>query len=345
MTRVPNWDGPTEWAWSDAVEEADWIGEHLTAFDESVVTSVIPSGFEAYARVLHPAEAPNGGFGRVVRWREVADWSGRSLERGSQFHSIALPPERPGREAPWQGQGPALGRLLAADAKVLAETLSDWTTTPERCWFCLWDGYGWENARALTPIGQTSPHLPNPVPEDIWRGRRVQLPNRDYLLFTGPVEAVLASVSLSGQEQTPNLWWPADRTWFVGTEIDLAWTYIGGPAGMIERLLAEDAIEALPADPSDSLTRVEDWLIRWVELAVSDLLGIGEATITTSRGTVQARFERPGRVRRGSLHTTSVGDNGVHGSGTNFVSGHDEAELRKTLVFYLTRQVVDLVGG
>jgi hypothetical protein len=45
-------------AWSDAVEEAAWIGERLAPAGACRVTSVVPGGFDAYARVLHPAEDP-----------------------------------------------------------------------------------------------------------------------------------------------------------------------------------------------------------------------------------------------------------------------------------------------
>ena len=345
MVRTPNWNATPEWAWSEAAHQADWVGEALSPFGDHVVTSVVPGGFDAYARVLHPAEVPHADFGRVVRWREVAEWSGTTLGRNTQFHSIALPEERPGLEAPWQGQGPALGRLLPADAMVLAEVISAWTTSPERCWFCLWDGYGWENARLLTPVGEPAVRLPDPIPENVRQGRRVRLPKRDYLLYTGPLEAVLASVPLSDQEQTPNLWWPEDRSWFVGSEIDLAWTYVGGPADMIEALLTEARIEALPAEPDDPLTRVEGWVERWVDEATDRLLADGEATIVTSRGTLYARLKRPKRGRRGSLQIRSVGDNGVNGSGTNYLRRQDEQQLRKEIVFYLTGRVIALVGG
>jgi hypothetical protein len=66
-------------AWSDETGQASWIRERLAPFDAYVVTSVIPGGFEAYARVLHPAEEPLHGGGRVVRWAEVAAWSGLPL--------------------------------------------------------------------------------------------------------------------------------------------------------------------------------------------------------------------------------------------------------------------------
>ena len=60
--------------WSEAVGEADWIADRLSPFGECV-TSVVPGAFEAYARVLHPAEDPLHGGDRVVRWAEVAAWS------------------------------------------------------------------------------------------------------------------------------------------------------------------------------------------------------------------------------------------------------------------------------
>ena len=44
----------------------------------------------------------------------------------------------------------------------------------------------------------------------------------------------------------------------ISTEIDLAWTYVGGPGALIERILTDEQIEAEPARPRDTLTRVED---------------------------------------------------------------------------------------
>ena len=88
-------------AWSDETRQASGIGERLAPFDASVVTSLVPGGFEAYARVLHPAEEPLHGGDWVVRWTEVAAWSGLPLRPDSQFHSIALPRVWPESEAPW----------------------------------------------------------------------------------------------------------------------------------------------------------------------------------------------------------------------------------------------------
>jgi hypothetical protein len=330
-------------AWSDAVGEASWIGERLAPFGAHQVTSVVPGGFGGYARVLHPAEDPLRGK-RLVRWAEVAAWSGMPLRADAQFHSVALPPVRPAGPAVWSGQGPHQGSLYPPDAEALAGIVREWTTTPGRCWFCVWDGYDWAGVR-LTAPGGPPVRLPDPVPEAVRRGPRVHLPHRDYLLYAGPAEAVVAPGPLSGNGQTANLWWPADHAWCVASAIDLAWTYVGGPAALIERLLACRGIEALPAEPGDPLTRAEDWVTRRVDGATVRLLASGEAIITTSRGTVYAWLERSSWHRRGSLRVSSRGDNGVSGSGERMLSRADEEELRAEILLYLTCEVIGLVGG
>jgi len=330
-------------AWSDAVEEAAWIGGRLAPFDAFKVTSVVPGGFGAYARVLHPAEEPRWGQ-RLVRWAEVAAWSGTPLRADAQFHTVALPPVRPGRDAPWSSQGPREGSLYPPDAEALAGLVREWTATPEQCWFCLWDGYGW-GGTLLTPAGQPSVRLPDPVPEPVRQGPRVRLPQRDYLLYAGPAEAVLAAAPLSGDDQTANLWWPADRAWCVASEIDLPWTYVGGPAGLIGRLLADERIETLPAGPDDPVNRVEEWVTRWAADATAALLSTGGAVITTSRGTVGAWLNRPSLGRRGTLRTSSTGDNGVSGTSERTLSRGGEDELRDEILLFLTYEVIGLVGG
>jgi hypothetical protein len=335
---------PGQPAWSLAVGEADWIRASLAPFNAYQVTSMVPGGFAGYARLLHPAEEPRWGS-RLVRWAEVAAWSGRPLRDDAQFHSIALPPDRPDRAAPWSSQGPRIGSLYPPDAEVLAGILRDWTATPEQCWFCLWDGWGWEGMVAPSSEGEAARTPSNPIPAAVWQGPRVRLPNRNYLLYAGPVEAVTAAGPLSGDGQTANLWWPADRAWCVASEIDLHWTYLAGPAGLVSALLADSRLEALPARPDDPLTRVEDWVSGWAGRAADRLLAAGEATVTTSRGTVRARLARPGPGRAGSLSTQSEGDNGVNGTSSTRLRAGTEAGLREEIRRPLIWAILDLVGG
>lgn len=264
--------------WSCDVEQAGWIGQRLERFGAHTVTSVVPGGFGSCARVLHPAEVPSGGGRRLVRWAAVAAWSGMPLGRDAQFHSVALPPARPAGQATWSGQGPREGSLYPPDAAVLAALLRPWTSTPGQCWFCLWDGYGWEGGA---------------IPAEVRHGPRVRLPGRDYLLYRGPVEAVTATAGLAGHGQAANLWWPRDQAWCVASEIDLPWAYVAGPAGLIESLVADARIEALPAAPHDPVTRVEDWVTGWARQATVELFASGKAAVTTSRGTVRAWLTRP----------------------------------------------------
>lgn len=339
--------------WSEDAGQAGWIGERLAPFSSYQVTSVVPGGYEAYARVLHPAEAPRHDRGRVVRWAEVAAWSGLPLRPDSQFHSVALPPERPVGEAPWSGQGPRAGSLYLADAEVLAAILRTWTVTPERCWFCVWDGYGWDRAVFVTArrgAKEPAPAEPparrgDPIPASVRQGRRVVLPQREYLLYAGPVEAAMATVGLGGDDQVANLWWPADRAWCVASEIDLPWTYVGGPAGLIGQLLADQRLEVLPAGLADAVNRVEDWVAAWAAQAARSLLSAGEDTIATSRGTLQAWLQRPDQLRPGLLRTHVVGDNGVTSDGQHLLRGRDEADLPETIRRYLIQELIGLVGG
>lgn len=244
--------------WSTAIEEASWIGPRLSAFGANRVDSVIPSGFPAYARLLHPVwhRARSCANERMVRWGEVAAWSGIAMERTVQFQDIALPRQAPAAPAPWNSQGPATGTLPADDATVLADLLSD-DNQRQRCWFCVWDGYGWDHTVSITAtsgghaVAQEPTVLPDPVPQWVRSGPRVQLPSRQYLLYTGPIQAALAFVK--DKRQTANLWWPQHRGWCVASEISLPWTYLGGPEPLIDTVLADPRLEAMggPARGSD----------------------------------------------------------------------------------------------
>ena len=333
------------------MHQADWIASRLAPWeDEYIVTIVVPAGFEAYARVLHPAETPSTGD-RLVRWAEVAAWSAMPLREDAQFHSIALPPTAPGRPPPYGGQGPREGSLYVPDAEVLAAILRAWTATPEDCWFCVWDGFGWDTAStvaAFTETGRPPESIEepgrDPVPGPVRDGPRVHLPHRDYFLYQGPAEAVVTLASLdSTWGQCPNIWWTADRAWCVASEIDLPWTYVGGPCGLIDAVLADSRIEALPADPADPVSRVEDWVAAWVDQLTDGLMARGAASLRTPRGSVDAWLRRPRGIRKGELRIQVAGPGGSSGSVHHGLLGDDQ-KLRREAHDYLTFAVLDLTG-
>jgi hypothetical protein len=214
---------------SDEVEAAGWIGERLHRFAQDV-GSVVPTGFEAYARIFHPAWRLAGTKEVEVRWSDVAEWSGRIVHPEMQFHSIAVTvPDRETRLQAYTFE-PRSGVLPERQARALIELLAPYTSTPDVCWFCLWDGYA--NVRG---------------------GRkRVSLPGREYFLFNGPL------ADAAGQLNGPNLWWPDDRSWCVASEIDFPYTYVGGPKRLIDELLADPSLEALPAALDHGISAFSD---------------------------------------------------------------------------------------
>ena len=303
------------------VEEAVWIGDRLSPFDSGVVTSVVPSGFEAYTRLLHALDPPERGQ-QPIRWADVAAWSGVEMVPGIDFPDIALPEHEPSGVEPWPGHVPQVGTLHPADADALAAVLARHTSTPDRCWFCTWEGWG------SVFFGD---------------GPRVELPGRNYVLFVGPL-AALPSLMDAQDGHSPNLWWPADRAWCVATEIDLAWTYVGGPAALISDLLANPGLETQPAAPDDSHQRRPlQWLTPAIEDAATELLDSGTTTLLTWRGTVHAQLEPPHGQTDGDLHIQRTPSNGLVGRRWSRITERDPVRLRHNLTTALTWAIIELL--
>jgi hypothetical protein len=217
------------------VAPARWIEERLWPWGNSSGTpgvpvgSILPEGFAAYARVLHPAS--RGGGKEPVRWAIVASWTGRTVHPLMQFGGISnlIYPYRPD----W-GEPPIHGRLPRAEGRIIVDLLREFTGTPDSCLLCLWDGYGF-----LDPARYQN------VP-------RVNA-DRKYLLFRGSLDLVDSFRNTVGQGQSPNLWWPEDRAWCVATDIDLYDTYVGGSEECIQRIFDCPDLEAFPVTINDRI--------------------------------------------------------------------------------------------
>ena len=85
--------------------------------------------------------------------------------------------------------------------------------------------------------------IPLLPPVDVEKAQRIKGVQREYLLYSGPpsFNDFFDFLGLDG----PNIWWPADRSWCVSTDIDLDSTYIGGSEECIERLLGHPSLEVL----------------------------------------------------------------------------------------------------
>lgn len=89
-------------------------------------------------------------------------------------------------------------------------------------------------------------------------GPRLHLPGRNYLLFTGELDAAAQMGWWEAEDwfapQSPNLFWPVDRSWCVASEIDFDSTVLAGSTALIEAVLARQDLEAWPVEPGDLLS-------------------------------------------------------------------------------------------
>jgi len=156
------------------------------------------------------------------------------------------------------GEPPEPGNLESAALTALCDVLARHTRPEEECVFALWDGYGWiQGTPSAVLVGGTAP-VPPALPRSVLDGPRLRLHCRDYLLFTGTLSAA-ASMGWHAAPgwfvpQSPNLFWPHDRSWCVATEIDLDSTVVAGTDELVRAMLAAPRLEAWPVAADDSLS-------------------------------------------------------------------------------------------
>jgi hypothetical protein len=239
---------------------ADWVLAGVRDFDYSI-GSIVPPVFEAYARVFHPAGRRSGEGDVEVRWADVAAANGRVMHPAAEWGSLTGSWHARGQPGVWDIE-PNLGDIPQSTAKRLARRLERYTSTAERCWFAPTAMHGELGLMLLFEEG-TPPDEQVRVrevreaqlAERQWRLKaapRFTLPDREFRLFAGPLEAL--EELYDGLEVSPNLWWPDDRTWCVGTDIDLMTTYVGGSRECIEALLGDERLEVLAVSVDQGVT-------------------------------------------------------------------------------------------
>jgi hypothetical protein len=203
---------------------ASWWLEQLEPWGRGVpVGSLVPSSLEAVCQVLHPWWGPDD---EPVRWRTMSQHPGLAeLRERYQTHDGLVQ-----AIAHQEDLGQArTGQLDDVTASPLVDVLGRATTTPEDVFVAVWEGWG------------------DVPPERFPGAARLPTLNRGHFLLRGPLTGVLDSVSASGSDgPVSGLWWPADRAWFVATDIDFEWTFVAGASSLIDRLIADDRLEVVP---------------------------------------------------------------------------------------------------
>lgn len=243
----------------DGSEICDWLRANLSD-DRGTVGNVVPPFYPAYCRILHPV---HGRDGTTLRWDEIPVPMGRVVHPLVQWESLVgsastslldlFPPRR--------------GRLPPDAFTELCAILMDEHRQVE--WlFAFWLGWAWsaplrgaddQDHEAHTGAAAETVHLGSSVlsTNDLRRPVCDLGGGREYRVMRAAAETGYSFGDPRGPWgglSTPNMLWPDDRSWFVGTEIDFDSTIVGGPEPLVERLLSCRMLETWRVE-DDSVLR------------------------------------------------------------------------------------------
>jgi len=219
----------------DGESAGAWIEPRLGG-EFGAVTLQVPKGYEAYARILHPAQDSGGN---PVRWVEVANALGATPHREMQWHALTGSTDPVG--------DPSLGEMEPVELDALCEILAASLSDSSGCFLGLCDIWAWVDE--LFPLEERRQPLLELLLE------------RNYVVLQGPLTAV-RKIGDGPWAYSPSLIWPADHSWFVASEVDFDSTLVGGSAELIQAIVESPELEAWQVEPSDSLAADADKINR-----------------------------------------------------------------------------------
>jgi hypothetical protein len=188
------------------------------------VCDLVPAGYAAYARILHPVEHPDAG---ELRWAELARRTG--LAAGPDVSVIDVLDVAQRQVS--AGRIRTTSFLTKAEWRTVGAILER-RTDSRRFYVGVWEGRG--------------------TPEAARDAALLELPDRRYFLASLPFTSWPSS-SVIGDLVLPNLVWPEDRAWFLNSDVDSVATIVGGSAAAIDELVSAPNLEAsavrFDADP------------------------------------------------------------------------------------------------
>jgi hypothetical protein len=214
----------------------------------------MPAGFDGYVRILHPL-AERGGEGPSWPWAQFASRDALPIAPDAQLRDVI---GREGFDQGWLDEyAPLNGSMSSRTCASLIALLRGFTATPELCWMAVWDGWGswWPQISLELPLDATPQERSQARTEGFRRAwdpnHKIQSATADiefverpwgrrYFLFKAPFNE-----APTFHTQTPQLWWPEDRVWFVSTEIDGFSSYVGSSRDCVDAILRADTLEAI----------------------------------------------------------------------------------------------------
>jgi len=196
------------------------------------VSTIVPSGFAAYVRILHRFQRDPVYDERTYTWAEMAARAG--VPYGPEITSgrIRGTPEPDVSDSRWLW-APDEGDIDSVSRGALAELLSARSAS---------------DAFFAFGIPASLQGLPVPL---VFRSRVAE------------IEQVRSAAGQLGEHGTtdgpmtgPELWWPEDHAWLVVTDLDADSTIVAAGSDIADAILADPTLEALAVSPD---TRLDPW--------------------------------------------------------------------------------------
>lgn len=234
------------------VTVGDWLLARVGGREQ--VGGVAGTGFEAYARILHPVPAQRVDLSvadewgmhptleeTLWPWSRVAERVGAVMHPLVQWNRLADIHQGVDFADGWRVGQTRDGMLDPDLLAALTEHLAAGTTAPGDLVAGIWEGWGGLELH----------------------GPRLEWPDREMVLVTTSIDE-LADPTWSeragiGVEQGmsdigPQLLWPADRSWVLASEIDWDSTVVAGSRSLVEAVLADGRFEAFEVGEGDDLS-------------------------------------------------------------------------------------------
>ncbi|KDA05111.1 hypothetical protein DC31_03715 [Microbacterium sp. CH12i] len=278
--------------WIADVSVGNWLRERLS--EDWSIHHFVPHDFEACARVFHAPSVRSAAdaadaVGEATTWAAAAAAFGTTLHAQASWQHLVKTPT----EGSWHTRvapdgrkfsAPSEGNLDDATLNQLATHLLAHTTTPDDGFAAVWEGWGGLVGDARTGPSQNSLTYsedavhqqmlqqsiyspldklfqrrtwhPGILSDEISKGPRLELPDRDHVLFSAAPSMFTQSEwrnSAPWDDEPLSLLWPADHAWVVVTEIDYDSTIVAGSNELIRAICTDSSLEALPLREGASL--------------------------------------------------------------------------------------------
>ncbi len=217
-----------------------WLAERVGGWAR--VGGVAGTGFEAYARLLHPVPDPGD---RLVASADHAwqtrRWAAVAAETGKRMHPLVQWGRLHHPQSPYL-QGSSVGWLDPEVLAALIPMLENATSTHDDVIAGFWTGWGGE--RIISPAS-------------------LELPGREYALLQTTLDELAdpdwgteSDVGWLPSFRHPSvqLLWPADHRWIVASEVDWDSTIVAGARSLIDEILADPRFETFEVGVDDDLS-------------------------------------------------------------------------------------------